>query len=106
MREGTSTERGRFRPDDALRSPPMRRSRCCPKCGGTDLVHNEKLGMGHIDGSRRYLHIAPMDDPEDDTRYDPVGGYVHAIACARCGYMELYAQKPERFAGLPHWKPL
>ncbi len=72
----------------------MKRTNRCPKCGGNEIIADAKaIDRGHANVQNE-LTIATFGRPEALLFKDERTSAVSAWVCARCGYVELYADSP------------
>lgn len=75
---------------------PMKRTRTCPKCNSADIVEDAKMidrGHGNYDAGE--LTVATYRSPKAYLFKGKRATSISAWVCARCGYLELYADSPE-----------
>ena len=74
----------------------MKKTGKCPKCGGTEVIADAKaIDRGHGDWQRE-MSVATFRKPDALIFKGQHETTVSAWVCATCGYVELYADHPER----------
>lgn len=74
----------------------MKRTRTCPKCNSAEVIEDVKvLDRGHGNYDAGELAVAAYRTPDAFMFKGKRATSVSAWVCARCGYMELYADSPQ-----------
>ena len=72
----------------------MKRTRKCPKCGGTDIVADAKvIDRGDMNHEQE-MTLATFQNPDALIFKGKQHTVVSAWVCAKCGYTEFYADNP------------
>lgn len=78
----------------ASMSSIMKNTKKCPKCSSTEIISDAKaIDRGHSDFQRE-LSVATFGKPDALVFKDKHLSTVSAWVCAKCGYVEFYADAP------------
>ena len=73
----------------------MKQSGTCPKCASKQIIERAIVqDRSHLPVDQR-LRVITFRDPQAAFDTEPVFSSVSAWICGDCGFMELYANKPE-----------
>lgn len=74
----------------------MKRANKCPKCGSKDVIaHAKAIDRGDRNIQKKFS-VAVFRNPDALLFKGQMTTTVSAWVCAECGYVELYADSPER----------
>lgn len=73
----------------------MKQSGTCPKCASKQIIERAIVqDRSHLPIDQR-LHVLTFKDPQAAFFTGPVLSSVSAWICGDCGFLELYASKPD-----------
>ena len=74
----------------------MKLTNKCPKCGSRDVIADAKAMDRTSHSSEKELSVATFQKPDALLFKDKATTTLSAWVCADCGYVEFYADAPQR----------